>query len=211
MDDFKQQREDLQTTIDELKESIEEKRTAYHQALDELQIGLIRFKERLKREAIAYLNDLASEFRRHRTNQISATIQRAIHENFHLNEQLDKSVQINRKASEEKDDLKRTVAILEDLQVQSAKKHLTTEHLRHRILSNQVQPTPTIVEQPKETVEREVIVVKEEKSPLNEPSPLKEENDLLRDIIDRAAISLAQFIQVVFYLQIVWCLIWPTD
>jgi hypothetical protein len=80
-----------------------------------------------------------------------------------------------------------------------------------RILSNQVQPTPTIVEQPKERIEREVVVVEEEKSPVNEPSPLKEENDLVRDIIDRAAISIAQFIQVVFYLQLVRFLDWPTD
>ena len=137
LDDFQQQREDLQATIERLKESIEQKEAAYHRALDQLEIGLIRFKERLKREAIDYLNDLAIEFRRHRTNQISQTIQRAIHENFHLNEQiehlteqLDKSLEINRKASVEKDDLTRTVAILEDVQVQSARKHLTTEHVR---------------------------------------------------------------------------------
>ena len=78
LDELKEQREDLQTTIDELKESIEEKRKAYHQALDQLQIGLIQFQERLKREAIDYLNELAKDFRRHRTNQISETIQREL-------------------------------------------------------------------------------------------------------------------------------------
>ena len=211
LDELKEQREDLQTTIDELKESIEEKRTAYHQALDQLQIGLIQLQERLKREAIDYLNELANEFRRHRTNQISATIQRAIHENFHLNEQivhlteqLDKSIEINRKASADKDDLTLTVPIREDVQVQSAKKHLTIEHLRHRILSNRVEPTPTnAVEQ--RSPPRETVLVKEEKkTPVNDSftSPFKEENDLLRDIIDWAAIAIVHFIQVVFYLQL---------
>ena len=48
LNDFKQQRAGLQTTIDELKESIEEKQKTHHKALGQLQIGLIRFKETIE-------------------------------------------------------------------------------------------------------------------------------------------------------------------
>ena len=92
---------------------------------------------RLKKEAIDYLNDLAIEFRQQTTNQISKTVQRAIQENFYLkhqietlSDQLDTSLRSHRMDSQKQAQLTRTVAVLEDLQVQSAKKHLSKEHVR---------------------------------------------------------------------------------
>jgi len=119
-----------------------------------MEISLIFFKDRLvssffifnlistfsislKKEAIEYLNDLAIEFRRNSKSQISNTIKRAIQENFYLNNQindlssqLDKLIDKNQKTNENNQHLTRTVAILEDLQNESAKKYFTTENVK---------------------------------------------------------------------------------
>lgn len=91
----------------------------------------------MKKEAIEYLNDLAIEFRRNSKAQISNTIKRAIQENFYLNKQindlssqLDKLIEKNQKTNENNQHLTRTVAILEDLQNESAKKYFTTENVK---------------------------------------------------------------------------------
>jgi hypothetical protein len=91
---------------------------------------------RLKKEAIEYLNELAIEFRQHSKDQISNTIKRAIHENFYLNNQIDylsnrleKSIEINKKSREDNQHLTRTVAILEDVENESAKKYFATENV----------------------------------------------------------------------------------
>ena len=90
----------------------------------------------MKKEAIEYLNDLAIEFRQHSKDQISNTIRRAIHENFHLNNQIDylskqleNSIEMNEKSRRNNEQLTRTVAILEDVENQSAKKYLTLENV----------------------------------------------------------------------------------
>lgn len=96
----------------------------------------------MKKEAIEYLNDLAMEFRRDSKNQISKTIKRAIHENFHLNNQIDylskeleKSIEITEKSRGDNEHLTRTVAILEDIEQQSAKKIFTMENV-HFLIEN---------------------------------------------------------------------------
>ena len=96
-----------------------------------------RFSISLKKEAIEYLNDLAIEFRRNSKSQISNTIKRAIQENFYLNNQindlssqLDKLIDKNQKTNENNQHLTRTVAILEDLRNESAKKYFTTENVK---------------------------------------------------------------------------------
>lgn len=91
---------------------------------------------RLKKESIDYLNDLAIEFRQHSKAQLSKTIQRAMHENFYLNNQietltnqLEKSIDLNKRSAEEKQELSKTVSILEDVQLESTKKCLKTENV----------------------------------------------------------------------------------
>ena len=46
LEEFKQNRQSLELTIEELKSLIEKKEEAYHQSLTEMEIGLIRFKDR---------------------------------------------------------------------------------------------------------------------------------------------------------------------
>jgi hypothetical protein len=129
----------METTIDELKNLILKKEDAYKKALEQMEIALICFKDRLKKEAIEYLNDLANEFRHNAKNQISNTIKRAIHENFYLNNQIDylsnqleKSIQINKKSIEDNQYLTRTVAILEEVENESAKKYFATENVNSK-------------------------------------------------------------------------------
>jgi hypothetical protein len=142
----------METTIEDLKNLILKKEDAYKKSLEQMEIALICFKDRsfdlstpflshyfvfrLKKEAIDYLNDIAIEFRHHSKSQISNTIKRAIHENFHLNNQIDylsnqleKSIEINKKSHEDNQHLTRTVAILEDLENESAKKYFATENV----------------------------------------------------------------------------------
>lgn len=95
------------------------------------------FFVRLKKEAIEYLNDLAIEFRHSAKSQISNTIKRAIHENFYLNNQIDylsnqleKTIEINKKSSEDNQHLKRTISILEHVENESAKKYFATENVK---------------------------------------------------------------------------------
>ncbi|CAF3667056.1 unnamed protein product [Adineta steineri] len=145
LEEFKYHRQTMETTIDELKDLIKKKENAYKNALEQMEIALILFKNRLKNEAIQYLNDLAIEFRQSTKNQISNTIKRTIHENFYLNNQMDyltnqleKSIEINKKYTEDNQQLTRTVAILEDVEIQSAKKYITTENVI-RMLSNKLK------------------------------------------------------------------------
>jgi len=141
----------METTIDELKTTILKKEDAYKKSLEQMEIALISFKDRLnplfilisfffsirlKKEAIEYLNDLAIQFRDNTKSQISNTIKHAIHENFYLNNQIDylsnqleKSIEINKKSTENNQHLKRTVTILEDIEIESAKKYLATENV----------------------------------------------------------------------------------
>ncbi|CAF1153230.1 unnamed protein product [Rotaria sordida] len=135
LEEFEYQRQTMEKTIDDLKNLILAKEDAYKKALDEMEIALIVFKNRLKKEAIEYLNDLAIEFRHNTKNQMSNTIKRAIHENFYLNNQIDylsnqleKSIEINKKYTEDNQHLTRTVAILEDVEIQSAKKYIAIEN-----------------------------------------------------------------------------------
>lgn len=76
------------------------------------------------------------EFHHNTKNQISNTIKRAIHENFYLNNQIDylsnqleKSIEINKKSIEDNQHLTRTVAILEDIENESAKKYFAIENV----------------------------------------------------------------------------------
>ena len=141
----------METTIEELKRQIQQKEDAYRSALDQMEIALITFKNRfvhfdssfvqtlffrLKKEAIQYLNDLAIEFRRTTKNQISQTIQRAIRENFYLNNQithlttqLEKSIEMNKKSTEKNQHLTRTVSILQDVELQTTNKIFATENV----------------------------------------------------------------------------------
>ncbi len=94
------------------------------------------FYLRLKKEAIEYLFDLAVEFRHNTKSQISTTIKRVIHENFYLNNQMDylsnqleKSIEMNKTSTEHNQHLTRTIAILEDVEIQSSKKDFATENV----------------------------------------------------------------------------------
>ncbi|CAF1561887.1 unnamed protein product [Adineta ricciae] len=211
VEEFKTQRQTMETTIEELKRQIQQKEDAYRSALDQMEIALITFKNRLKKEAIQYLNDLAIEFRRTTKNQISQTIQRAIRENFYLNNQithlttqLEKSIEMNKKSTEKNQHLTRTVSILQDVELQTTNKIFATENII-RMLCQQL----------KERKERKmsadkVIVAKEDKSTeivseeetsmekqedSTELKNLKEENNLLRNIIDRAAKIISDVVQ----------------
>lgn len=46
LEEFKQNRDSLEMTIEELKNLIQQKEQAYHRALTEMEIALIRFKDR---------------------------------------------------------------------------------------------------------------------------------------------------------------------
>lgn len=46
LEEFKQNRHSLEMTIEELRNLIQKKEEAYHQALTEMEIALIRFKDR---------------------------------------------------------------------------------------------------------------------------------------------------------------------
>jgi ABC-type transporter Mla subunit MlaD len=189
LDELKEQREDLQTTIDELKESIEEKRTASHQALDELQIGLIQLQERLKREVIDYLNELAKEFRRHRTNnQISATIQREL-----SSERTDRTSQrtigqVRSNQSQGLGGLRRSHSNSGHSRRSASPVSEETSHDHDRTPSslNRVEPTPTNAVKQRSPPRETVLVKEEKKTPVSDSvtAPLTEENDLLRDMID---------------------------
>lgn len=91
---------------------------------------------RLKKESINYLNDLSIEFRQNTKNHLSKTIQRAMKENFYLNNQiesltnhLEKTIELNKKSAEEKTELSKTISILEDVQHETTEKHLKTENV----------------------------------------------------------------------------------
>jgi hypothetical protein len=80
------------------------------------------------------------------------------------------------------------------------------DHDRTPSSLNRVEPTPTNAVKQRSPPRETVLVKEEKKTPVNDSvtAPLKEENDLLRDIIDRAAtaISIVHFIQGVFYFQL---------
>ncbi|CAF1032822.1 unnamed protein product [Rotaria sordida] len=214
LEEFEYQRQTMEKTIDDLKNLILAKEDAYKKALDEMEIALIVFKNRLKKEAIEYLNDLAIEFRHNTKNQMSNTIKRAIHENFYLNNQIDylsnqleKSFEINKKYTEDNQHLTRTVAILEDVEIQSAKKYIAIENIIQMLCKKlkECKEQKNIVNEifiPKETIEKESTktLFNEEnnlkqKNESIEIKNLKEENNLLKNIIEQAAISITDVVQ----------------
>ncbi|CAF4805324.1 unnamed protein product [Rotaria sp. Silwood1] len=233
LEEFEYQRQTMENTIDELKNLILKKEDAYKQALDQMEIALIFFKNRLKKEAIEYLNDLAIEFRHNTKNQISNTIKRAIHENFYLNNQIDylsnqleKSIEINKKYTEDNQHLTRTVAILEDVETQSGKKYIATENIIRMLCQKlkECKEQKNIVNEilvPQEIIEKEskTLLFNEEnnlkeKNESIEIKNLKEENNLLKNIIEQAAISITDVVQQtkvdqksLMYLKLFWLIL----
>ncbi|CAF2075117.1 unnamed protein product [Rotaria magnacalcarata] len=214
LEEFEYQRQTMEKTIDELKSLILKKEDAYKKALYHMEIALMFFKDRLKKEAIEYLNDLAIEFHHNAKNQLSNTIKRALHENFYLNNQFDylsnqleKIIEINKNYTADNQRLTRTIAIFEDVETQSGKKHIVTENIIQLLNEKldkckQQQNTVHEILVPVEKIEKESTKLsrnqennsKQEKES-TEIRNLEEENNLLKDIIDQAAISIADVVQ----------------
>ncbi|UJR34173.1 hypothetical protein I4U23_021580 [Adineta vaga] len=213
LDEFKYQRQTMETRIEELENLIQQKEDAYRFALDQIEIALILFKNRLKKEAIQYLNDLAIEFHRTTKHQLSQTIQRTIHENFYLNNQiknlstqLEKSFETNRKTEENNQQLTRTIAILQDIETQSANQIFTTENIirmlckqlkeckEEKVMKTKIIELKTTNENKPDELKPESICKKNEEESI-ELKSFKEENYLLKNIIDRAAIAINNVIQ----------------
>ncbi|CAF3355927.1 unnamed protein product [Rotaria socialis] len=208
LEEFEYQRQTMEKTIDELKSLILKKEDAYKKALYHMEIALMFFKDRLKKEAIEYLNDLAIEFHHNAKNQLSNTIKRALHENFYLNNQFDylsnqleKTIEINKNYTADNQRLTRTIAIFEDVETHSAKKHIVTENEKLDKCKQQQNSVHEILV-PIEKIEKESTKLsrnREDNSKQEKESTeirnLEEENNLLKDIIDQAAISIADVVQ----------------
>ncbi|CAF3361485.1 unnamed protein product [Rotaria socialis] len=214
LEEFEYQRQTMEKTIDELKSLILKKEDAYKKALYHMEIALMFFKDRLKKEAIEYLNDLAIEFHHNAKNQLSNTIKRALHENFYLNNQFDylsnqleKTIEINKNYTADNQRLTRTIAIFEDVETHSAKKHIVTENIIQLLKEKldkckQQQNSVHEILVPIEKIEKESTKLsrnREDNSKQEKESTeirnLEEENNLLKDIIDQAAISIADVVQ----------------
>ena len=88
LEEFRLQREQLMAKFDEQETRVEEQKKHYETKIYELEKKHIKEEDRLKREMMNKLENVASEFRKAANAQMSATTQRTIRENVSVSAQV---------------------------------------------------------------------------------------------------------------------------
>jgi len=130
LEEFKTKKEEMEKHLEDLENQLLEQEKKHKQILYDLERKAVVDKDRLKKEMILRVNEVAAEFRKVSNKQMSETTKRNIRENLSLNMQLGKMSEKTRDLIQENDTLKETekelkiqIQILEATQKDIAKKN----------------------------------------------------------------------------------------
>lgn len=132
LEEFKSQKEELLAKLDSLQEHIDFLELDHKNKLNEIEKKVIIDKDRLKKEMIIKVSQVAAEFRRVSNKQMADTTKRTIKENVSINAQLqkmsDKVVELieDTDSSKTKDKIaKQQINLLEDNEKELARKNVS--------------------------------------------------------------------------------------
>ncbi|XP_032904631.1 cilia- and flagella-associated protein 157 isoform X2 [Amblyraja radiata] len=132
LEEFRVQKEDLMAKFAALEEQLKQQEEEHSDIIYNLERRAVVDKDRLKKEMIARVNAVASEFRRISKKQVAETTKRAIRENVSISSQLGKMSDKSIKIIKENDELKieatrqwRNINILEESQKELIRKNLS--------------------------------------------------------------------------------------
>merc|ERR1719228_1732025 len=106
LEEFKVQKEDLMAKFAMMEEELAKKDTDHKEHLYTLEKKAVMDKDRLKKEMILRVNQVAAEFRKVSNKQMAETTKRTIRENVSINAQLAKMSDKTIELIQENDDLK---------------------------------------------------------------------------------------------------------
>lgn len=131
LEEFKAQKETLLAQLDELNNTIKKLEEEHEKKIYEIEKKTVLDKDRLKKEMIVKVNQVAADFRRVSNKQMADTTKRAIKENVSINTQLQKMsqkvieiVSENDQAKEYEKNQKQQIILLEENEKELAKKNV---------------------------------------------------------------------------------------
>jgi len=167
LEEFKVQREILMKKFETLEEEFKQKEAAHQEQMYNLGRKAVVDKDRLKKEMILRVNEVAAEFRKVSNKQMAETTKRNIRENLSMNVQLGKMSEKTRDLIEENDALKATekelrvqIKLLESCQTEIAKKNNGNLKVLKMIASKAREQEMVLDEM--ETREQEFVAIEDE-------------------------------------------------
>ncbi|CAF0843075.1 unnamed protein product [Brachionus calyciflorus] len=131
LEEFKSQKEELLSKLDSLEKQIEFLNDDHQNKINDIEKKVIIDKDRLKKDMIVKVSQVAAEFRRVSNKQMADTTKRTIKENVSINNQLQKMSDKVMEAIQENDEKKikekvfsQQIELLEDNEKELAKKNV---------------------------------------------------------------------------------------
>uniref|UniRef100_UPI00398EC882 cilia- and flagella-associated protein 157 n=1 Tax=Pristiophorus japonicus TaxID=55135 RepID=UPI00398EC882 len=132
LEEFRIQKDDLMAKFAALEEKLKNQQQEHGDIIYNLERRAVVDKDRLKKEMVSRVNAVAAEFRLISKRQVAETTKRAIRENITITNQLGKMSDKSMKIIKENEELKletkkqwRSIVILEESQMELAKKNLS--------------------------------------------------------------------------------------
>ena len=136
LEEFRVKKDEYLEKIQDLEEQLKIKDEDYEDAIYEMEKKSVADKDRLKKEMVTRVNDVAQEFRKVSNKQMADTTKRAIRENAviqaHLSKMSDKTLEVLHQSDSLKDDMKRQKRhneMLEETEKALAKKNNTNKRM----------------------------------------------------------------------------------
>ncbi|KAJ8300128.1 hypothetical protein KUTeg_021647 [Tegillarca granosa] len=136
VEEFEVQKVELERQFEEMKQALAQKDVDHEKIIYDLEKKAVMDKDRLKKEMIARVNEVAGEFRKVSNKQMAETTKRTIRENVSLATQIKKTsdknmeiIQENDKYKEELKKQKQQIEMLEATEKEMAKKNYSNQKL----------------------------------------------------------------------------------
>lgn len=106
LEEFRVQKEDLMAKFAKMEEELEKQQKDHKEVIYNLERKAVVDKDRLKKEMVLRLNQVAAEFRKVSNKQMAETTKRTIRENVSINAQLAKMSDKTMELIQENDELR---------------------------------------------------------------------------------------------------------
>lgn len=153
LEEFKVQREDLMAKFAKLEDEFETNKEEHKEIIYNLERKAVVDKDRLKKEMILRVNQVAAEFRKVSNKQMAETTKRTIRENVSINAQLSKMsektmelIQENDQLREKEKQMKQHIDMLEYNEKEMAKKNSGNQKIIRMLAAKAKQQEDEILE-----------------------------------------------------------------
>lgn len=203
LEEFKVQKEDLMAKFAMMEEELKQKEQDHKDSIYTLEKKAVMDKDRLKKEMILRVNQVAAEFRKVSNKQMAETTKRTIRENVSINAQLAKMSDKTMELIQENDELKakekkqkQQIELLEANEKELAKKNHSSQKII-RMLTEKCRNQEEVIsdlelrEQEHQEIEAEAQLLRQQVSSNREDiQQLNKESEMLEDGLEKTQKSL---------------------